>query len=168
MCRYINAGQLVCDSLFGLFLVSWFVTRHVLFIIVIVSTYTDLPRLVPFEWSPHLGKFLSREYWIIFCACLTALQVRKGPVRIIDASDFFLRCRSSKSSGLERYVTLHGGFSPQVKPLRMTAAMKRRESVPHTCQNAPHVFSVNWMTKKTSNVTGQLDLVLGSTLPVDF
>ncbi|KAJ7937102.1 TLC domain-containing protein [Mycena leptocephala] len=75
MCRYINAGQLVCDSLFGLFLVSWFVTRHVLFIIVIVSTYTDLPRLVPFEWSPHLGKFLSREYWIIFCACLTALQI---------------------------------------------------------------------------------------------
>ncbi|KAJ6520945.1 hypothetical protein B0H19DRAFT_1204404 [Mycena capillaripes] len=37
MCRYINVSQLVCDSLFGLFL-----------------------------WSPHLGRFLSREYWIIF------------------------------------------------------------------------------------------------------
>ncbi|KAJ7700033.1 TLC domain-containing protein [Mycena rosella] len=75
MCRYLDCSQIVCDSLFGLFLVSWFVTRHVLFIFVIVSTYTDLPRLVPFEWSPHLGRFLSREYWIIFCACLTALQI---------------------------------------------------------------------------------------------
>ncbi|KAJ7498975.1 longevity-assurance protein [Mycena latifolia] len=75
MMRYIDASQIVCDSLFAWFLVSWFVTRHVLFTLVIISTYTDLPRLVPFEWSPHLGRFLSREYWIIFCACLTALQI---------------------------------------------------------------------------------------------
>ncbi|KAJ6599117.1 TLC domain-containing protein [Mycena vulgaris] len=75
MCRYIDVSQLVCDSLFGFFLVSWFVTRHVLFTFVIISTYTDLPRLVPFEWSPHLGRFLSKPYWVIFCACLTALQI---------------------------------------------------------------------------------------------
>ncbi|KAJ7744493.1 TLC domain-containing protein [Mycena maculata] len=74
MFRYLDLPQVVCDVTFALFLVSWFITRHVLFIFVIVSTYIDLPRLVPFEWSPHLGRFLSREYWVIFCACLTALQ----------------------------------------------------------------------------------------------
>ncbi|KAF7352836.1 Longevity-assurance protein [Mycena venus] len=75
MCRYMNVSQTICDSLFALFLVSWFVTRHVLFTLVIISTYTDLPRLVPLEWAPERGRFLSREYWIIFCACLTALQI---------------------------------------------------------------------------------------------
>ncbi|KAJ7179942.1 TLC domain-containing protein [Mycena crocata] len=75
MMRYIGLSQIICDSTFAMFLVSWFITRHVLFNFVVVSTYTDLPRLVPFEWSPHLGRFLSREYWVIFCACLTALQI---------------------------------------------------------------------------------------------
>ncbi|KAJ7638765.1 TLC domain-containing protein [Roridomyces roridus] len=72
MTRYINLPPIVSDSVFAIFIVSWFITRHVLFMIVIVSTYTDLPRLVPLEWAPHLGRFLSREYWVIFCACLTA------------------------------------------------------------------------------------------------
>ncbi|KAJ7667969.1 TLC domain-containing protein [Mycena polygramma] len=75
MCRYINVSQRVCDSLFAIFLVSWFITRHVLFMLVIISTYTDMPRLIPYEWSPHLGHFFTREYWITFCACLTALQI---------------------------------------------------------------------------------------------
>ncbi|KAJ7638766.1 TLC domain-containing protein [Roridomyces roridus] len=74
MTRYLNLPQIVSDSLFAHFIVSWFITRHVLFMIVIVSTYIDLPRLVTLEWAPHLGRFLSREYWIIFCACLTALE----------------------------------------------------------------------------------------------
>ncbi|KAJ7507744.1 TLC domain-containing protein [Mycena galericulata] len=75
MMRYLNLPQIASDSTFALFIVSWFVTRHVLFMLVIISTYTDLPRLVPFEWAPQLGRFLSREYWVIFCACLTALQI---------------------------------------------------------------------------------------------
>ncbi|KAJ7117665.1 TLC domain-containing protein [Mycena epipterygia] len=75
MMHYLNVSQIVCDSTFALFLVSWFVTRHIMFIPVIISTYTDLPRLVPFEWSPHLGRFLSKPYWVIFCACVTALQI---------------------------------------------------------------------------------------------
>ncbi|KAJ7507745.1 TLC domain-containing protein [Mycena galericulata] len=75
MMRYLDLPQIATDSTFALFIVSWFVTRHVLFILVIISTYTDLPRLVPFEWAPQLGRFLSREYWVIFCACLTALQI---------------------------------------------------------------------------------------------
>ncbi|KAK7061675.1 putative longevity assurance proteins LAG1/LAC1 [Favolaschia claudopus] len=75
MCRYMNLSDLVCDSLFGSFVISWFATRHVLFAVVIYSTYTDLPRIVGLEWAPERGRFLSREYWIIFCACLTALQV---------------------------------------------------------------------------------------------
>ncbi|KAJ6614294.1 TLC domain-containing protein [Mycena sp. CBHHK59/15] len=75
MMRYIDISQIVCDSTFGLFLVSWFITRHILFIIVIISTYYDLPRAVPFHWAPQEGRFLSKPYWVIFVACLSALQL---------------------------------------------------------------------------------------------
>ncbi|KAF8195953.1 TLC domain-containing protein [Mycena galopus ATCC 62051] len=61
MCRYMNLSSFVCDSLFASFLVSWFITRHVLFAIVIVSTYVDLPVQVPLEWAPERNLFLSRD-----------------------------------------------------------------------------------------------------------
>jgi hypothetical protein len=92
MCRYVDVSDLVCDSLFGLFLVSWFITRHVLFTLVIISTYTDLPRVAGVEWAPERGRFLSREYWIIFCACLTALQVRMHENLAWCIADLFQNC----------------------------------------------------------------------------
>lgn len=73
--RYIEIPQIFCDTTFAWFLVSWLVTRHFLFLFVIYSTYTDLPRLVTFLWSKELGRYLSRTTWIIFCALLSALQV---------------------------------------------------------------------------------------------
>ncbi|KAJ7784888.1 TLC domain-containing protein [Mycena maculata] len=75
MMRYIGLPRIASDVTFVLFFVSWFITRHVLCVLVIISTYVDLPRIVPFEWSPHLGRFLSREHWVIFCACLTVLRI---------------------------------------------------------------------------------------------
>ncbi|RDB22787.1 Sphingosine N-acyltransferase lag1 [Hypsizygus marmoreus] len=75
MIRYIEISQIACDLTFVWFLVSWFITRHVFFNFAIVSTFTDLPRLVPFAWLPEEGRYLSKSAWIVFCTLLTALQV---------------------------------------------------------------------------------------------
>lgn len=99
MMRYIGVNQLACDLLFGWWLVSWFVSRHILFTFVIVSTYTDLPRLVPFEWSPHLGRYLSKPYWVIFCACLTSLAVwREATGNALVFNNLFHRSYNSRGS----------------------------------------------------------------------
>ncbi|KAF5717757.1 sphingosine n-acyltransferase lac1 [Fusarium mundagurra] len=37
----------VCDVMFGLFVVSWFIARHVLYIAVCWSIYSDTPRIMP-------------------------------------------------------------------------------------------------------------------------
>ncbi|KAF7332169.1 Longevity-assurance protein [Mycena kentingensis (nom. inval.)] len=75
MSRYIDARPVVSDTIFAVFLVSWFLTRHVLFILVIVSVYFEAPLLMPFHWDPENGHFLSREYYWIFFSCLVALQI---------------------------------------------------------------------------------------------
>lgn len=75
MLRYIDLSTL-CDITFTWFLVSWFVTRHVLFVFVVIrSTYIDLPRLVPFAWAPERNVYLSKPAWVIYVTLLCALQV---------------------------------------------------------------------------------------------
>ncbi|KAG6812329.1 hypothetical protein H0H92_003413 [Tricholoma furcatifolium] len=65
MIRYLDISQFACDFTFGLFLVSWLVTRHILFIFAIVSTYRDAPRLIPYELlgvlSPRNRELLTIE-----------------------------------------------------------------------------------------------------------
>ncbi|KAJ7068217.1 TLC domain-containing protein [Mycena amicta] len=75
MMRYVEARQIICDSLFAIFVISWFLTRHVLFALVIYSQWLDLPQVVGFEWDPEHGRFLSWEYWAVFFGCLVALQI---------------------------------------------------------------------------------------------
>lgn len=76
MLRYLDHSTL-CDVTFVWFMVSWFVTRHVLFVCVILkSTWYDCPRLIPFEWDPIRQRYLTETAWIIFMALLSALQVR--------------------------------------------------------------------------------------------
>ncbi|KAF7301312.1 Longevity-assurance protein [Mycena indigotica] len=75
MARYMEARQIICDSLFGIFVVSWFFTRHVLFMLVIWSLWSEAPHLITLQWDPANGHFLSREYHWVFLICLTALQI---------------------------------------------------------------------------------------------
>ncbi|ETW83829.1 hypothetical protein HETIRDRAFT_312589 [Heterobasidion irregulare TC 32-1] len=72
--RYL-AFQKACDLAFIFFLISWFITRHVLFIKVILSTYWDLARIVPFEWIPERGHYFSPEVHMTFVVLLTCLQI---------------------------------------------------------------------------------------------
>ncbi|KAG6919391.1 hypothetical protein DXG01_006274 [Tephrocybe rancida] len=78
MIRYIEISQFACDLTFGCFLVSWLITRHIFFLFTIVSTYSDLPRLVPFKWSVEEGRYLSRTAvaWRVLTTDAGASDVR--------------------------------------------------------------------------------------------
>jgi len=74
MLRYVGFEK-AKDVAFVVFLVSWFLTRHVLFGSVIYSVYRDAPKFIPQLWSPARGLYLSRESWIGYLALLLTLQV---------------------------------------------------------------------------------------------
>ena len=75
MMKYMG-GTLSCDIVFGLFMVSWLITRHILFMLVIFSTYTDLPYYIPFKWDPANGHYATNGVYIGFLTLLGLLQVR--------------------------------------------------------------------------------------------
>ncbi|OAX33934.1 longevity assurance proteins LAG1/LAC1 [Rhizopogon vinicolor AM-OR11-026] len=85
MFRYIGLYTL-CDITFTWFLASWFVARHVLFIIVIFSAWFDGPRLITVHWAPELGHYYSPLSHSIFVYLLMALQ-------IIQMIWFWMICR---------------------------------------------------------------------------
>ncbi|KAH7908494.1 TLC domain-containing protein [Hygrophoropsis aurantiaca] len=74
MLRYIKLYTL-CDAMFTWFLLSWFVTRHVFFIIVIKSAIMDAPRLIRVGWSPEFGAYYSEFTHFLFEMMLVALQI---------------------------------------------------------------------------------------------
>ncbi|KAH7930101.1 longevity assurance proteins LAG1/LAC1 [Leucogyrophana mollusca] len=74
MLRYISLYTL-CDITFTWFLLSWFVTRHVLFIIVILSAIRDAPRLISVGWAPELGNYYSEFTHLLFEIMLVSLQI---------------------------------------------------------------------------------------------
>jgi acyl-CoA-dependent ceramide synthase len=88
MFRYIQITQLATDATFGVFLVSWFMTRHVLFLSVIKSFIFDAPKFIPFEWSVEQGRYLSWPAYLAFSGMLLALQV--SPLFFF----FFLVCQN--------------------------------------------------------------------------
>lgn len=69
MLRYIEVSQLATDAVFGWFLLSWLVTRHFLFVLVIKSAIFDAPRLI------DMDNFQTRTALTTFCILLLALEV---------------------------------------------------------------------------------------------
>ena len=54
MLKYMKF-QLACDIAFGVFMVVWFVSRHVLYLIVCYSIYVDIPKEITYGcyWGPN-------------------------------------------------------------------------------------------------------------------
>ncbi|KAL0577721.1 Sphingosine N-acyltransferase lag1 [Marasmius crinis-equi] len=75
MLRYLALPAIYPDATFGFWLVSWIVTRHVLFAIPIYSALFDVPRLLTFQWVPEKGIYLSKYSHTVFCLCLLAIEV---------------------------------------------------------------------------------------------
>ncbi|KAK2466171.1 hypothetical protein APHAL10511_001813 [Amanita phalloides] len=74
MIRYLQISQLACDLTFGIFLVSWLITRHVLFLFVIKAVY-DAPKFLDYNWNPKAGSYLNTSVHWCFNILLMSLQV---------------------------------------------------------------------------------------------
>ncbi|THH31320.1 hypothetical protein EUX98_g2897 [Antrodiella citrinella] len=76
MLRYLSFTTL-CDITFGLFMVSWFITRHILFIVVIVSVWQHSvsDNDAAFMWNPKGGLYLTRQALQIFVYLLVCLEI---------------------------------------------------------------------------------------------
>ncbi|KAF9534876.1 TLC domain-containing protein [Crepidotus variabilis] len=86
MIRYLNISQFLTDLTFGWFMISWLITRHVLFLFVVISGFFDAPKLVEFKWDPTTGHYSTAKIFYTFLAMLLALQA-------LQCLWFWLICR---------------------------------------------------------------------------
>ena len=75
MIRYLNISQFACDLMFGFFMLLWVVTRHVLFLSVIISLMFTAPRLIDMQWTPEKGYYFDDKAYLMFSGLLCSLQV---------------------------------------------------------------------------------------------
>ncbi|ORY89582.1 TLC domain-domain-containing protein [Lobosporangium transversale] len=64
----------VCDYLFGLFVISWAITRHYLFPIIIMSLYNKPQMFLDMKWDPENHKYMSVNVQRAFLALLYGLE----------------------------------------------------------------------------------------------
>ncbi|KAI9508148.1 longevity assurance proteins LAG1/LAC1 [Russula earlei] len=74
MLRYLSY-QTACDVTFVFWLVSWLVTRHVLFCMVIASVYWEAPKHIEFGWWPERGYWYTADVHKVFVSLLVILEV---------------------------------------------------------------------------------------------
>lgn len=75
MVKYLEVSQLATDSLFVLWVVSWFVTRHCLYLIVIISSVWDAPSVIERLWDPTRDHYYNKTAYVTFSTMLISLQV---------------------------------------------------------------------------------------------
>jgi len=74
MLRYLSC-EIAGDVAFLWWMLSWFVTRHVLFCKVIVTTYRDAPRQLEFGWWPERRYLFTKEVHAVFFILLVTLEI---------------------------------------------------------------------------------------------
>ncbi|KAG8816058.1 sphingosine N-acyltransferase lag1 [Serendipita sp. 399] len=74
MLRYLEFS-FACDVAFVTFLISWFLTRHIAFILILYSTLIRFPILRPKAFIPDSGEPVTAKMYYMFNAMLIALQV---------------------------------------------------------------------------------------------
>ncbi|SNX86066.1 related to LAG1 - longevity-assurance protein [Melanopsichium pennsylvanicum] len=68
--------QSMCDVAFGLFMVTWLVTRHILYMRVLWSCIHDLVRFISFQPTEHVtGNCFTKTAYRMLVVLLIALQV---------------------------------------------------------------------------------------------
>ncbi|OZJ06938.1 hypothetical protein BZG36_00116 [Bifiguratus adelaidae] len=72
--NYLGLRQ-VCDLTFGLFFVSWIITRQTLYPIIIWTTYRDPQRFLDMKWDPSKGKYFTSFTQNCYLGLFAALQV---------------------------------------------------------------------------------------------
>ncbi|KAH9482972.1 Sphingosine N-acyltransferase lag1 [Psilocybe cubensis] len=86
MIRYLEISQLLCDMTFGVFMISWLITRHILFNFVIYSTIYVGPQHLQWLWDQDGGHYVTKNVYGVFCVLLVALE-------LIQVGWFWLICK---------------------------------------------------------------------------
>ena len=66
MTHYLRLPEVTSDGAFCVFVVSWLITHHILFGIVIYSACHIAPQLILFTWDPEKGHYLTHYAYIAF------------------------------------------------------------------------------------------------------
>jgi acyl-CoA-dependent ceramide synthase len=74
MLRYLSL-QTACDITFVWWVLSWIVTRHILFCKAIASTYWEAPTHIEFGWWPERSYWFTKEVHTVFVSLLVILEV---------------------------------------------------------------------------------------------
>jgi acyl-CoA-dependent ceramide synthase len=74
MLRYLGFTTL-CDWAFGIFLLTWVITRHVFFPKIILSVAFEAPKYVSYSWKPEAGLFWTRTTHCVLVGLMVGLQV---------------------------------------------------------------------------------------------
>ncbi|KAG4301523.1 hypothetical protein PCANB_001766 [Pneumocystis canis] len=74
MLKYLKM-QRACNFSFFIFLISWVITRHILFLFILYSTYKDAGAIISYKWDSANNIFFTRRIHLSFLALLCALQV---------------------------------------------------------------------------------------------
>lgn len=74
MLKYFHR-DVACDVAFVSFMLMWILTRHVLYMRVLLSAIYDVPNIIEFAWKPEEEHFLTKHVQRGFVALLAALQV---------------------------------------------------------------------------------------------
>ena len=126
MIRYIDVSQFACDVTFGWFLISWLITRHVLFVRVIISQITESKRLMPL--AAYIG----------FASMLVSLQVC-GPQVLFWIDNIRDCCRSFRLYGFGWFVGWLG-VSLRVGGHQMIAVTMRGKPVYFVFQTSSYWY----------------------------
>lgn len=85
MFRYLSLTSL-CDGTFVIFLVSWLFTRQIGLAYVIYTSWFDLPKIMPYRWSPATEYYLTVPIQNTFLAMLVLLLA-------LASVWFYMACR---------------------------------------------------------------------------
>lgn len=75
MLKYMG-WQTTCDAMFGAFMISWTITRHICYMFVMMTCIYDAPRLIPYRSPVDLraGYAFTPALYVMFISLLAVLQ----------------------------------------------------------------------------------------------
>ncbi|EMR10853.1 hypothetical protein PNEG_00999 [Pneumocystis murina B123] len=74
MLKYLKMHK-TCNLSFFIFFLSWIITRHILFVFIVYSTYKDAGVIITHKWDPVNNIYFTKKIHMSFLALLTALEI---------------------------------------------------------------------------------------------
>lgn len=75
MLKYLKFHENICNFAFGLFMLSWIITRHILYPRVLYSVIYDADKYIKRDWNPNLEWYWTRTSKNAFVLLLSAIQL---------------------------------------------------------------------------------------------